>query len=71
MLTVPFKSAFSLSSLRHSFFHRAYYSSYPNTMASKQPAKDFLSFVNASPTRMVLPEAQKNPPGACNVLTRV
>lgn len=53
MPAVPFKSAFSLSSLRHTFFHRAYYSSYPNTMASKQPAKDFLSFVNASPTRKV------------------
>jgi hypothetical protein len=66
MPAVPYKSAFSLSSLRHAFFHRAYYSSYPNTMASKQPAMDFLSFVNASPTRMVLPEA-RNPPDACFV----
>lgn len=51
MPATPSKSTFSLSSLRNAFFHRAYYSSYPNTMASKQPAKDFLSFVNASPTR--------------------
>lgn len=58
MPAAPAKSTFSLSSFRNAFFHRAYYSSYPNTMASKQPAKDFLSFVNASPTRMVLPKAK-------------
>jgi hypothetical protein len=59
MPALPYKSAFSLSSWRHTFFPRAYYSSYPNTMASKQPAKDFLSFVNASPTRKVLSEPRK------------
>lgn len=36
--------------LGRSLFQQTSYS----TMASKQPALDFLSFVNASPTRMIL-----------------